>query len=973
MDKIRKILGSNYLSLLLIPAVFALFLFHNQKPASQVENPDGYTLRIIPLALQYTDRYYVDENRIEPEEMLRKGLNKLENSSDEILIEYPEDGPIKNIRVQVNNDSKDLTNLDIYNLQSARNVLRDVFFFVVPRLRAPDIDTLELEFAVADGMLKALDMHSGIITPDIYREFMIETQGSFGGLGIVIGIREGELTVISPIDGTPAHRAGILPNDRIVQIENESTVNMSLVEAVGKLRGEEGTDVSIYIDRDAFSEPRKFTITRDTIKIQSVEHFMLDDGVLYMKVRDFQKNTLDGMKEAIADNRKEITGVILDLRGNPGGLLDQAEKVSDFFLESGIVVTTKVGNSEKSYRARKTSTEYKGELVVLVDSGSASASEIVAGALKNNDRAIVIGEKTFGKGSVQQIFELNEGAALKLTIANYYTPGDISIQDIGIIPDIALQKAVISEDVVIFNHPERRRKPVDIQKDVPEPIYTIKYLDMTHAVDDPDEMPLPDEALSDDERLEKLKNDFAISVAKAVLEYSANIKREKTLEDLKTVLLDLERSEEQKIINRWSNLGIDWSYPEDADSMEGVNIKAEVKPSEVMFSAGEKGDITVKVTNTGSEPVYRLAAVTESDNSALKGKELVFGKLEPGESREWSVTFDIPRWMSSRNDEIRLKFSTPWQKDIPEHGFEITTVAAERPSFSYNYEIIDDGRLNTSGNGDGRLQEGETAALLFRTKNTGDGTALNTVVNLKNLSGDRIFLDTGRIEFDTIEPGEKKSGVFFFRVNDASGDIEFDLQIIEESLREAQVKTITIPVVKYDQKFTQTDSAVRVASDNTPVYGGSYRGAPEIAQAYGGSVFRAVLENNEWIKIDLGEDRFGWVKRSAVSLKETDRLNRRFEQSFNHPPRLSVSDLPMVTDKEKVTVKGTAFDSDSIENISLFKGDRKVGLSAPGSRDYRFSFSVRLDEGVNILNVVGKDTTGLYTRETLTIRRTTIQ
>ena len=306
----------------------------------------------MPLVLQHVERYYVDENKINPNEMLIMGLNKIENSLDQVLVEFVEPNNTSNFMVKVNDTVKEYKDIEIYNADDLKDIMQDVFAFIIPLIDTEETKTIDIEYAVTDKMLKTLDQHSGIITPEVYKEFMIETEGSFGGLGIVIGIRDGNLTVISPIEGTPAFKAGIQPNDKIIQIENESTVNMSLIEAVSKLRGKKDTRVHIHVMRDSFDIPKKFEIMRDIIKIESVEDHDLDNNVLYLRIRDFQKNTLSSLINSIDERGAEnVEGLILDLRGNPGGLLDQAEKISDLFLTNGTVVTTKVGNTKKRYRA----------------------------------------------------------------------------------------------------------------------------------------------------------------------------------------------------------------------------------------------------------------------------------------------------------------------------------------------------------------------------------------------------------------------------------------------------------------------------------------------------------------------------------------------------------------------------------------------------------------------------------------------
>jgi carboxyl-terminal processing protease len=305
----------------------------------------------------------------------------------------------------------------------------------------PDMDKL-VEGAIK-GMLQNLDPHSSYLTPDMMKQMEVETKGMFGGLGIEIGIKDSVLTVISPIEDTPAFRAGLKAGDKIVKIENESTKEMTVMDAVKRLRGEPGTKVTIWIAREGFREPRAFTITRDIIKIKSVKTKDMGDGIGYIKLLQFQQDTDEELGKALEARKKEkngMRGLVLDLRNNPGGLLDQAVKVADEFIESGLIVYTdgRIEAQKYKYSAHREGTYSGFPIVVLVNAGSASASEIVAGALQDHGRAVLLGTRTFGKGSVQTIIPLEDGSALRLTTARYYTPNGRSIQAKGIEPDIVV-------------------------------------------------------------------------------------------------------------------------------------------------------------------------------------------------------------------------------------------------------------------------------------------------------------------------------------------------------------------------------------------------------------------------------------------------------------------------------------------------------------------------------------------------------
>ena len=311
-----------------------------------------------------------------------------------------------------------------------------------------------------NGMVQTLDPHSSYLTPDMLKQVEVETKGAFGGLGIEIGMKDGFLTVIAPIEDTPAARAGLMSGDRIIRIEKESTKAMNVMDAVKRLRGEPGTNVTITISRESVSEPKVYTLTRELIKIKSVKSKSLPDGLGYIRLIQFQQDSHQEVERALQEFLKSKTGLkglILDLRNNPGGLLDQAVRVADAFVESGLIVYTdgRVEAQKTKYSAKREGTHTGFPIVVLVNAGSASASEIVAGALQDHGRAIIIGQRTFGKASVQTILPMEDGSALRLTTARYYTPNGRSIQAKGIEPDILVSDG--REEAGAFLGPMREK------------------------------------------------------------------------------------------------------------------------------------------------------------------------------------------------------------------------------------------------------------------------------------------------------------------------------------------------------------------------------------------------------------------------------------------------------------------------------------------------------------------------------------
>ncbi len=304
-----------------------------------------------------------------------------------------------------------------------------------------ETQTKDLVHGALRGMLASLDPHSSFMTQDMFKEMQVETKGEFGGLGIQIGVKNNRLTVIAPIEDTPAFTAGIQAGDIITKVDETPTKDLTLMEAVQRMRGARGTSVHLTVEREGTENPLDFTLTRDIIKIQSVRSKLLEGNLGYVRINQFQESTAEDLTREIETLvPKDIQGLIIDLRNNPGGLLTAAVGVSEQFLDAGRLVVSIQGRNGKKdeYRARTTSKNYEYPMIVLVNHGSASASEIVAAAMQDWGKAVIIGTTTFGKGSVQTILPLSDGSGLRLTTAKYYTPNGKSIHSIGVQPDIVI-------------------------------------------------------------------------------------------------------------------------------------------------------------------------------------------------------------------------------------------------------------------------------------------------------------------------------------------------------------------------------------------------------------------------------------------------------------------------------------------------------------------------------------------------------
>jgi len=326
---------------------------------------------------------------------------------------------------------------------------------LVKKSYVEEVNDKEIVYSAIKGMLESLDPHSSFLPPEMYKEMQTDTKGEFGGIGIEISIKDGFPIVITPIEDTPAFKEGIKAGDHIVKIDSKPTKNMNLMDVVKMIRGQKGKPVTLTIVREGVPGMKDYTVVRDIIQVKSVKFKMLDEDYGYIRIVQFQEKTSRDLDNAFKElekmnKDKELKGIILDLRNDPGGLLEQAVEVSDKFLSDGAIVSIegrgekgKQENNKMKFFAQKKNSDYLNPLVVLINEGSASASEIVAGALQDYKRAIIVGAKSFGKGSVQTIIPLGDGSAVRLTTAKYYTPKGRSIQGEGVAPDIAVENNMV--------------------------------------------------------------------------------------------------------------------------------------------------------------------------------------------------------------------------------------------------------------------------------------------------------------------------------------------------------------------------------------------------------------------------------------------------------------------------------------------------------------------------------------------------
>ena len=788
---------------------------------------------VLKRVLTIVNQLYVDNNRVVAPKMLEGALDYLSKSVAPVLTTYAEEESAVEVKISVDQYTRSFRFNKPANTDELDHILQLLIRFVKQHL--DENEKLEnVDYAVINGFLRQLDPHSSFLIPEIYSDFSASTSGNFGGVGMMIGLRKGALTIIAPIDDTPASRTGLKAKDKIVQINEESTINMSLTDAVKKLRGEKGTKVEIFIMRKGFTSPKKFTIIRDLIKITSVESYLFEENgqrVGYLKINTFQQNTMDEINSHLGDldyDLNDFQGLIIDLRNNPGGLLDQAIKVSDRFLSDGVIVSTAglKANSIKSYKAHWFRSIEDIPIIVVVNNGSASASEIVAAALKKNRRAMVIGIQTFGKGSVQQVIPFKDGSALRLTTSKYLTPGNISIQSVGVTPHIAVTPYYISSDFLHVTSPKLDKGENSLNQNFAEwgdkaekPLKTIFYLfdDKDNKEGEEDE----EEADLKVVKLKRLKKDFLIQAAIRILHENNKKEFDNLLNSGLSHFNKEQQIQEQKLVDRFASFSIpiDWRSYEIAK--QGT-IKSSVWLESKSISGTkevwqkQKGPIPANseirlylvAENTGKIPIAKLMAITASKNEVFNDRQFAFGKLDPGESKKWYIPIKIAESSHSRNNLISLVFTDQGKRTIHKDAIDLIIKEDNRPLFHYTVTPYENGKFKSAGNGNNILENKESIAVKIDVTNTGAGKSGPLTVLLRNGEGKNIFLKKGRQNIDSLKPRETSSAVLEFDLRETpqDRDLDFSLNILDG----------TFPLSSISQKIKLQLDRAALAHSNTP-------------------------------------------------------------------------------------------------------------------------------------------------------------
>ncbi len=962
--------------------------FQPRQAEAKAETPSYDLTQVVILnqTLMRLSSSYVDQSRIDQRKMIGAAMEEAQRAVAELLVDVERDADKLPTRITVRVDQAEAVFdvRDVTDKSGSKRLfklafkLKEIFRFVQENLRQRD-KLQEIEYAAINGMLSTLDPHSVLLRPADYREMKLSTRGKFGGLGIVISVKEGRLVIVNPIDNTPASRAQLKAGDRIVQIGLDSTVNMALNDAVNLLRGEPNTTVEIWVMRDGWKKARKFALTRADIKVNSVQSRLLAGRVGLIRIRNFQNTTIDELKTALRKLRKKargrIKGLILDMRGNPGGLLDQAIKVSDLFIDSGPIVTTEGAETREPKMATRIDTEPRYPLIVLTNDSSASASEIVAGALKNHHRALIVGQQTFGKGSVQVIYDNKDNSALKLTIAQYLTPGDISIQSVGITPDILTRAVVLTEEETEFFRADTFKTGERELK---------SHLEHASARKSKHQKPVHVVRFLEDQKLRKKVEenpndqvvDFDVELARELVRASSSGSRDEMLEETHDALKRRIATEDERIAVALAARGIEWRAPDVASGSPVAQTVVTTDQPGDRVRAGETMVLEGTVTNTGEGPFVQLRAITRSGNEILQGHELLFGTILPGESRSWKVKVKVPRSALTRRDNVKLKFSEAHGHTPPTTEMKISVEQLPRPRFALTWRVDDSKRGNT----DGLLQVGEEAELVVDIENVGDGPGFALLSALRNEKGtDRdIFIKRGRVAGDKgLARGERTTVRFSFKVKPETepGHVPMVLSVSDSEIREGTSEKIALPV--HPAKVPVAATRVRIEPRHGDVL--RLRGVPELSAppvSTAAGFAHADGKSGDWyrVKTDLG---YAWVPDIEVDAggdegsTEPTRVKPAVPKG---PPVIQLSDhaLKPETNAEALTLNGEVTGEQQVRDLLIYVNNKKVFFKSNASdaaERMRFSARVPLEKGVNRIIVIARQDDEASSRRTVFVHR----
>ncbi len=915
-------------------------------------------LRVLHEAIAPVFETYVEPERLNAEAMFRAALDAVELRVPSALFER------EGARLAVTLGGY-RTMMDVPVVSDARSLeheLRRVAMLLETHLVPSDIvrgdldldPFAALEFAMAHGMLAVLDPHSAVLPPEASREMDQENQGQFGGLGIDIDLADDRLLVGETLPDSPAARAGLRAGDHIRRIDGQSTINLTLDEAIRLLRGGIGAPVTLEVVHEGAGSAEDIVVVRGQIPIHPIQGWALPGAVAYVRIPGFHATTYTDLVDTLTRLRREegdLRGVVLDLRDNPGGYLREAIAVVDAFVNEGEIVSTRGPHDRRPHVevARTLGTLPESPMVVLVSASSASASEIVAGALQANQRAVIVGDRTFGKGSVQNLHALPLDGKLKVTIAHYLTPGERSIQGVGVSADIQLTpqwvgRSVVGEAPKISLFPgvhTQREADLDGYLQRPEgrgddgAAYSLVYLR------DPD-AELPSTRLAPD-----LGADTELHFAHALVLGTTSARRGDMLAAAAPLVERLRVQEDAAIGTALSAYGLDWT-PGPTPEIAAVALSVKIGGGTLV--AGERAAVTVEVANTGLQPLHQVVALGEG-HPLLDGLEFPIGRLAPGEARAWTRWVDVDTSEPSGIEGWALRARDGEGAPLATERVEVETVGTLPARLAWQWKVVEPG-------GNGRIDPGELVRIEVEVQNVGDGPAFGATARLRNRSGKAVDLVTGTARAGTMVDDRGRACRVLqpgWEAGAAVGDERRDPERVAARL-----------APEWEEGCSRRLEA-----------GATWTGAFEVRfdeVLLDGYPMEITLEDHDlglWGR-DGDDPRISYVRqREALRL----RLGPVPPPSVRREmPKIELSVAPggrVMT--EHATLSGRVTDADGVAHLAVWLDDTKVAVeTAPsdaGVPALPFTADLRLTPGTHHITVLARDLQGQGTELHRVVRR----
>jgi carboxyl-terminal processing protease len=949
-------------------------------PFKARHNGVSVSLMNMKLTILYVITRYLAPDRIDPSKMFLSALESAAKMTPEIMVKKNKN----NIVISVVNKKMTISATIASPIYLTASFSK-VFEFLKKHLPS-DVKLDKIEYQMIAGMLETLDPHTNFLPPEILKEMKIHHSGAFGGLGIVVAVCGGKLSVIKTLPNTPAFRAGIKSGDHIVKIENQTTANLTLSEAVKKMRGEPATPISVVIGRKSWRKDKKMSIMRESIAYDSVKHRVLkskDGPVGYIKIKSFQHPTGQQVKKAILSLKSnKVKGIILDLRNNGGGLLRAAIDVTNFFLDSGSIVAQVAKNRDKNLRseqrANMNTTIYRGPLIVLINGGSASASEIVAGSLKYSGRALVLGNRSFGKGSVQDVIPYSSDAALKITIAQYLTYGDVSIQGRGISPDIDLHNVELSSKnkgrkIIYFTSGYESSTESSLKSSLKaarkarkdKPSYRVYALGATVK-----ELPFKCRycGVDPDDPIRRNSLDFiedsSVNLSKLIISSfkGKQYRRKKALSRIKSVISRYGLKEEVKISKKLRKLfKINWK--------KGRHLKvkgdASFKTFKPQVAAGTWAKMEVSFKNLSETTVYHVRAVSKSSNPRLNFQELLFGKIKPNQTVKRKFEIKIPRGVSSRSDNVAFEFFSGTKKLKAKASGKLVVKGAKLPKINLKYRFVDTLKR------DGILEVGEIGELRVIVKNDGKGSTGEAQVILKNLTGSQVEMVNTKVDISNLKPGKSKKFVFKIKSLNNIGDLYWKFKLVVKDCIFGN--NIEIPwFVRRSGGVSTNRMSVKgfiKVRKNSLLYDVPWVKAQKIVGVVGkGDVFQVFHKLNGYYGLSKtgGKNPDVYINPSAAKFYKKAPLGvKKPKTHWNFTaPLLDVRVSSMQVNGDKVKVSANVTDLDGLRDLFITVSNVKKGIfgkkvfykaSNGFQTKFQLSKQIKVFKGINLISITARD------------------